>query len=69
MAEQKVSRKALKTKKQIGTVLAELLQEKELRDIRLQLLSGRLRYLRTVGEYGSDGTGTFDHGARSENDV
>ena len=33
MAGQKVSRKALKTKNQIGTVLAELLQEKELRDI------------------------------------
>ena len=42
MAGQKVSRKALKTKNQIGTVLAELLQEKELRDITVQEIFTRL---------------------------
>lgn len=48
MAEQKVSRKALKTKKQIGTVLAELLQEKELRDITVHEIAEKADVSRTT---------------------
>ena len=48
MAGQKVSRKALKTKKQIGTVLAELLQEKELRDITVQEIADKADVSRTT---------------------
>ena len=48
MAEQKVSRKALKTKKQISTVLAELLQEKELRDITVQEIADKADVSRTT---------------------
>ena len=48
MAGQKVSRKALKTKNQIGTVLAELLQEKELRDITVQEIADKADVSRTT---------------------
>ena len=48
MAEHKVSRKALKTKKQISTVLAELLQEKELRDITVQEIADKADVSRTT---------------------
>lgn len=48
MAEQKVSRKALKTKKQISTVLAELLQEKELRDVTVQEIADKADISRTT---------------------
>ena len=48
MAEQKVSRKAQKTKKKIGTVLAELLQEKELRDITVQEIADKADVRRTT---------------------
>lgn len=48
MVEQKVSRKALKTKKQIGTVLAELLQEKELRDITVHEIAEKADVSRTT---------------------
>ena len=48
MAGQKVSRKALKTKNQIGTVLAELLQEKELRDITVHEIAEKADVSRTT---------------------
>ena len=48
MTEHKVSRKALKTKKQIGTVLAELLQEKELRDITVHEIAEKADVSRTT---------------------
>jgi AcrR family transcriptional regulator len=48
MAEQKVSRKAQKTKKKIGTVLAELLQDKELRDITVQEIADKADVSRTT---------------------
>lgn len=48
MAEQKISRKAQKTKKKIGVVLAELLQEKELRDITVQEIADKADISRTT---------------------
>lgn len=48
MAEQKTSRKALKTKKQIKTVLAQLLSQKDLRDITVQEIADMAEISRTT---------------------
>jgi AcrR family transcriptional regulator len=48
MIEQKASRKALKTKKQIKTVLARLLSQKDLRDITVQEIADMAEISRTT---------------------
>ena len=48
MPEQKLSRKALKTKKQIKNALAELLQTKELKDITVQEVAQKADISRTT---------------------
>ena len=48
MLEQKLSRKALKTKKQIKIALAQLLQNKELKDITVQEVAQKADISRTT---------------------